>query len=148
MPVDSRTLNTIALAAVSFLRSIVGFGFPLFTPTMYQRKLGYGVRNTVLNEISVGMGFPTYVVRRTSILTVFASPAPTKIARRLFRVHALQYVFVFIYFTLYHDDTIQDNHNTTLLLHSDDVFFDYSNGRATMKNACVWSSWAGVGKTW
>ncbi|KAM5542678.1 hypothetical protein V8D89_003639 [Ganoderma adspersum] len=46
-----------ALAAVSFLRSIAGFGFPLFAPAMY-KKLGYGVGNTILAAIAFAIGCP------------------------------------------------------------------------------------------
>ncbi|PIL26869.1 MFS general substrate transporter [Ganoderma sinense ZZ0214-1] len=46
-----------ALAAVSFLRSMAGFGFPLFAPAMYDR-LGYGVGNTVLAAIALVIGCP------------------------------------------------------------------------------------------
>ncbi|KAM5541894.1 hypothetical protein V8D89_004623 [Ganoderma adspersum] len=46
-----------ALAAVSFLRSIAGFGFPLFAPAMYAR-LGYGVGNTILAAIALVIGCP------------------------------------------------------------------------------------------
>ncbi|RPD59300.1 MFS polyamine transporter [Lentinus tigrinus ALCF2SS1-7] len=46
-----------ALAAVSFLRSIAAFGFPLFAPAMYNR-LGYGVANTILAAIAFVIGVP------------------------------------------------------------------------------------------
>ena len=46
-----------ALAAVSFLRSLAGFGFPLFAPAMY-RALGYGKGNTVLAVVAIVLGCP------------------------------------------------------------------------------------------
>ncbi|RPD55901.1 MFS polyamine transporter [Lentinus tigrinus ALCF2SS1-6] len=46
-----------ALAAVSFLRSIAGFGFPLFAPAMYN-ALGYGVGNTILAAVAFVIGVP------------------------------------------------------------------------------------------
>lgn len=46
-----------ALAAVSVLRSLAAFGFPLFAPYMYA-KLDYGWGNSVLAFISIGIGIP------------------------------------------------------------------------------------------
>ncbi|KAF7587889.1 hypothetical protein BBP40_006595 [Aspergillus hancockii] len=46
-----------ALAAGSFLRSIAGFGFPLFAPYMYQ-ALHYGWGNSLLAFLSIGIGVP------------------------------------------------------------------------------------------
>ncbi|KAF3401926.1 Efflux pump vrtL [Penicillium rolfsii] len=46
-----------ALAAGSFLRSLAGFGFPLFAPYMYD-KLHYGWGNSVLAFISIAIGIP------------------------------------------------------------------------------------------
>ncbi|KAF8154426.1 MFS polyamine transporter [Crassisporium funariophilum] len=46
-----------ALAAVSCLRSLAGFGFPLFAPVMYQ-KLGYGKGDTILACLAIGLGCP------------------------------------------------------------------------------------------
>ena len=46
-----------ALAAVGTLRSLAGFGFPLFAPAMY-KSLGYGKGNTVLFSIAVAIGCP------------------------------------------------------------------------------------------
>ncbi len=40
-------LVTKALAAATLLRSLAGFGFPLFAPTMYN-ALGYGNGDTIL----------------------------------------------------------------------------------------------------
>ena len=46
-----------ALAAVSVLRSLCAFGFPLFGPYMYD-DLEYGWGNSVLAFISIGIGVP------------------------------------------------------------------------------------------
>ena len=46
-----------ALAAVSVLRSLAAFGFPLFAPYMYS-DLHYGWGNSVLAFISLGIGIP------------------------------------------------------------------------------------------
>ncbi|KAI0315926.1 MFS polyamine transporter [Amylostereum chailletii] len=46
-----------ALAAVSFLRSLCGFGFPLFAPAMYN-ALGYGKGDTILACIAIAIGCP------------------------------------------------------------------------------------------
>ena len=50
-----------ALASVSFLRALAGFGFPLFAPVMYER-LGYGKGDTVLACASIALGCPAYVL--------------------------------------------------------------------------------------
>jgi hypothetical protein len=56
--VDCFTLHAAsALAAVSFLRFIAGFAFPLFAPSMYER-LGFGVGNSILGAVAVGFGWP------------------------------------------------------------------------------------------
>ncbi|KAF9030998.1 MFS polyamine transporter [Hymenopellis radicata] len=56
--VDAFTLFAAsALAAVSFFRSIAGFGFPLFAPAMYN-SLGYGKGDTVLAVVSIVIGCP------------------------------------------------------------------------------------------
>ncbi|KAF5313706.1 hypothetical protein D9611_010230 [Ephemerocybe angulata] len=56
--VDSFTLHAAsALAAASFLRSLAGFGFPLFAPVMFH-KLGYGKGNTILAVVSIVLGCP------------------------------------------------------------------------------------------
>ncbi|KAJ1552697.1 hypothetical protein HK405_010341, partial [Cladochytrium tenue] len=47
-----------ALAATSFLRSVAGFGFPLFAESMYD-KLNYGWGNTMLGFIAIAIGFPS-----------------------------------------------------------------------------------------
>lgn len=46
-----------ALAAVAFLRSLAGGGFPLFAPAMYS-ALGFGKGNTVLAVIAIVIGCP------------------------------------------------------------------------------------------
>lgn len=56
--VDAYTLYAAsALAAVSFLRSVTGFAFPLFAPYIYQR-LHYGWGNSLLALIAIAVGFP------------------------------------------------------------------------------------------
>ncbi len=49
-----------ALAAVTFLRSLAGFGFPLFAPAMYN-ALGYGKGDTILACFAIAVGVPAYV---------------------------------------------------------------------------------------
>ncbi|KAK2040827.1 MFS general substrate transporter [Colletotrichum somersetense] len=46
-----------AVAAATVLRSLAGFGFPLFAPSMYH-KLGYGWGNSVLALMGVAIGWP------------------------------------------------------------------------------------------
>jgi len=46
-----------AIGAATVLRSLAGFGFPLFAPTMYN-ALGYGWGNSLLGFIAVGLGVP------------------------------------------------------------------------------------------
>jgi len=46
-----------ALGAVNMLRSLAGFGFPLFAPRMYD-VLGYGWGNTLLAGLAVVLGVP------------------------------------------------------------------------------------------
>ena len=56
--VDSYTrFAASALAAAAFMRSLAGFGFPLFAPYMYS-ALDYGWGNSVLAFISIGFGIP------------------------------------------------------------------------------------------
>ncbi|EKM55131.1 uncharacterized protein PHACADRAFT_255538 [Phanerochaete carnosa HHB-10118-sp] len=56
--IDAFTLHAAsALAAVTFLRSCAGFGFPLFAPTMYN-ALGYGKGNSILGAIAIVVGCP------------------------------------------------------------------------------------------
>ncbi|KAG1724529.1 MFS polyamine transporter [Suillus lakei] len=59
--VDCFTLHAAsALAAVSFLRSLAGFGFPLFAPAMY-KALGFGKGDTILAVVAIVIGCPAYV---------------------------------------------------------------------------------------
>ncbi|KAL8806184.1 MAG: hypothetical protein Q9200_005136 [Gallowayella weberi] len=46
-----------AIAAVTVLRSLAGFGFPLFAPYMYA-KLDYGWGNTLLAFVAISLGIP------------------------------------------------------------------------------------------
>lgn len=46
-----------AIGAATVLRSLAGFGFPLFAPTMYA-SLGYGWGNSVLGFAAVALGIP------------------------------------------------------------------------------------------
>ncbi|KAI1082714.1 MFS general substrate transporter [Whalleya microplaca] len=46
-----------AVGAVTVLRSLAGFGFPLFAPSLYER-LGYGWGNTLLALLGVAIGWP------------------------------------------------------------------------------------------
>ncbi|KAL8722560.1 MAG: hypothetical protein Q9225_000955 [Loekoesia sp. 1 TL-2023] len=46
-----------AVAAATVLRSLAGFGFPLFAPYMYDR-LEYGWGNSLLGFIALGLGVP------------------------------------------------------------------------------------------
>ncbi|KAK2006352.1 major facilitator superfamily transporter [Colletotrichum eremochloae] len=46
-----------AVAAATVLRSLAGFGFPLFAPSMYD-KLGYGWGNSLLALLGVVIGWP------------------------------------------------------------------------------------------
>ena len=56
--VDSYTRYAAsAIAAATVLRSLAGFGFPLFAPAMY-RALDYGWGNSVLGFIALGLGVP------------------------------------------------------------------------------------------
>ena len=50
----------LALAAASCLRSLAGYGFPLFAPAMFN-KLGYGKGSTILACLAILSGCPTYV---------------------------------------------------------------------------------------
>ncbi|KAF2432079.1 MFS general substrate transporter [Tothia fuscella] len=56
--VDSYTRYAASgTAAAVLLRSLAGFGFPLFAPYMYG-KLGYGWGNSLLGFVAIGMGIP------------------------------------------------------------------------------------------
>ncbi len=46
-----------AIAAIAVLRSLAGFGFPLFAQSMYN-ALGYGWGNTLLAFVAIGLGIP------------------------------------------------------------------------------------------
>ena len=46
-----------AIAAATVLRSLAGFGFPLFAPAMYN-KLDFGWGNSVLGFIALALGVP------------------------------------------------------------------------------------------
>lgn len=50
-----------AVAAVSIVRSIAGFGFPLFAPRMFD-ALGYGWGSSVLGFFGVVVGLPAPVL--------------------------------------------------------------------------------------
>ncbi|KAF8868761.1 major facilitator superfamily domain-containing protein [Mucidula mucida] len=57
--VDTFTLFAAsALAAVTFIRSVFAFGFPLFAPAMYA-KLGYGKGDTILAVLAIVIGCPS-----------------------------------------------------------------------------------------
>lgn len=59
--IDAFTLHAAsALAAVTFFRSLAGFGFPLFAPAMYN-ALGYGKGDTILACVAIAVGVPAYV---------------------------------------------------------------------------------------
>jgi len=56
--IDVFTLHAAsALAAVFCLRSLAGFGFPLFAPAMYA-ALGYGKGDTILAAVAIAIGCP------------------------------------------------------------------------------------------
>ncbi|KAL2054076.1 hypothetical protein ABVK25_005615 [Lepraria finkii] len=56
--VDSYTRYAAsAISAATFLRSLAGFGFPLFAPYMYN-ALQYGWGNSLLGFIALGLGVP------------------------------------------------------------------------------------------
>ncbi|KAH8658376.1 major facilitator superfamily domain-containing protein [Xylariales sp. PMI_506] len=50
-----------AFAAAAIVRSLAGFGFPLFAPYLY-RDLGYGWGTSVLAFISIGLGWTAPVI--------------------------------------------------------------------------------------
>ncbi|PHH85048.1 hypothetical protein CDD83_986 [Cordyceps sp. RAO-2017] len=47
-----------AVGVITVLRSLAGFGFPLFAPYMYE-SLGYGNGGTVLAACAVAIGWPS-----------------------------------------------------------------------------------------
>jgi len=56
--VDSYTrFAASAIGGATVLRSLAGFGFPLFAPAMYN-ALGYGWGNSLLGFIAIGLGWP------------------------------------------------------------------------------------------
>ena len=56
--IDAYTERTAsALAATQFLRSLLGFAFPLFAPQMYN-SLGYGWGNSLMAFLAIGTGWP------------------------------------------------------------------------------------------
>jgi hypothetical protein len=56
--VDSYTRYAAsAIAAATVLRSLAGFGFPLFAPVMYN-KLDFGWGNSVLGFVALALGVP------------------------------------------------------------------------------------------
>lgn len=60
--VDSYSLYAAsALAAASVLRSLTGFGFPLFAMYLYD-ALGYGWGNSLLGFVAIVLGFPAPVL--------------------------------------------------------------------------------------
>lgn len=63
--VDSYTRYAASgMAAIMVLRSLAGFGFPLFAPAMYD-KLGYGWGNSVLAFVALVLGVPApYLIWR------------------------------------------------------------------------------------
>lgn len=46
-----------AVASATVLRSLAGFGFPLFAPSMYN-ALGYGWGNSLLGFVAIAVGLP------------------------------------------------------------------------------------------
>lgn len=60
--VDAYTVHAAsALAAMFVLRSLTGFGFPLFAPAMYE-SLGYGWGNSILGFAAVAIGIPAPIL--------------------------------------------------------------------------------------
>lgn len=51
------TYAASGVAAAVVLRSLAGFGFPLFAPYMYA-SLGYGWGNSLLGFLAIGIGIP------------------------------------------------------------------------------------------
>lgn len=50
-----------AVASITFLRSLAGFGFPLFAPQLYS-ALGYGWGNSVLAFVAIAIGVPAPIL--------------------------------------------------------------------------------------
>jgi len=60
--VDSYTRYAAsAVGAATVLRSLAGFGFPLFAPYMYA-KLHYGWGNSLLAFIAIALGWPAPIL--------------------------------------------------------------------------------------
>ncbi|VUC29996.1 unnamed protein product [Clonostachys rosea] len=60
--VDSYSRYTAsAISATTFLRSLAGFGFPLFAPYAY-KALDYGWGNSLLGFIAIGVGWPAPIL--------------------------------------------------------------------------------------
>ncbi|KAJ3904032.1 MFS polyamine transporter [Lentinula edodes] len=60
--VDCFTLHAAsALASISCLRSLAGFGFPLFAPAMYN-AIGFGKGDTILAAVSIAIGLPAPII--------------------------------------------------------------------------------------
>jgi Major Facilitator Superfamily len=60
--VDSYTRYAAsAIGASTVLRSLAGFGFPLFAPYMYS-TLGYGWGNSLLGFVAIGIGWPAPIL--------------------------------------------------------------------------------------
>jgi len=57
-----------AMAAVTCLRSLAGFGFPLFAPSMYN-ALGFGKGDTVLAVVAIVIGCPACVYTSVASIT-------------------------------------------------------------------------------
>lgn len=73
-----------AVAAVTVLRSLFGFVFPIFAPAMFN-ALGYGWGNTVLAFAAIGIGLPTPILlwiwgkslrKRSSLAAEARKPPP------------------------------------------------------------------------
>ncbi|KAI2640368.1 MFS general substrate transporter [Hypomontagnella submonticulosa] len=50
-----------AVGAATVLRSLAGFGFPLFAPSLYDR-LGYGWGNTLMALLGIAIGWPSPIL--------------------------------------------------------------------------------------
>lgn len=66
-----------AFAATTFLRSLAGFGFPLFAPYLFE-GLGYGWAGSLLGFIAIGLGIPApfmfwYLGARLRRMSAFAT---------------------------------------------------------------------------
>src|ERR1700761_6178820 len=60
--VDSYTRYAASgIASAVVLRSLAGFGFPLFAPAMYN-KLGYGWGNSILGFVGIALGIPAPII--------------------------------------------------------------------------------------